>query len=116
MKRAMQRLFWPSGVCVVVALSAVGCASKASPVDCSVNVPASCPDPSLSYASRIGGILTTTCVPCHSADGVERTVPLTSYSEVSKRLTSVAGQLETCVMPPASAAPLSASDRQAVID
>ena len=81
-----------------------------------MNVPASCPDASLSYASGIGDTLKTTCSPCHAAGGVERTVPLTSYTEVSKRLTSVAGQIETCTMPPAGSPPLSASDRQAILD
>jgi hypothetical protein len=102
---------------LITALAALSCASNPSdPNECSVNLPTSCPDASLSYASGVGDTLETTCAPCHAADGVESAVPLTSYSEVSKRLTSVAGQLETCTMPPLGSAPISASDRQAILD
>lgn len=103
-------------LCLIDIVSIVGCASKAAPNECSVNVPESCPDPSLSYAASIGDILSSNCQPCHAAGGVERAVPLTDYSDVSKRLTSIAGQLETCTMPPAGSPPISASDRQTVLD
>lgn len=112
MPRAVSSL----GHCLIVAIGVAGCASKASPHECSVNVAMSCPDPSLSYASGVGDTLETTCFPCHAPGGVESTVPLTSYSEVSTRLTSVAGQLETCTMPPAGSPSISTRDRQAILD
>jgi hypothetical protein len=102
---------------LIAGLGAAGCASQAGgPDDCSVNVPTSCPVASLSYSSGVGDTLKTSCSPCHADFGVEGTVLLTSYKEVSKRLTSVAGQLETCTMPPAGSPPISPSDRQAILD
>jgi uncharacterized membrane protein len=112
---------------LIAALAAAGCASQAlasgapgseegGPDDCSVNVAASCPVASLSYSSGVGDTLKASCLPCHAAGGVESTVLLTSYKEVSKRLTKVAGQLETCTMPPAGSPPISPSDRQAILD
>jgi cytochrome c5 len=104
-------------ISLIAALGAFSCGSKASsPNECSVNVPTSCPDASLSYAAGVGDTFETTCSQCHAPGGVESTVPLTNYNEVSKRLTSVAGQLETCTMPPAGSPPISASDRQAILD
>lgn len=101
---------------VIAALSAANCASKASPDECSVNVPASCPDPSLSYASGVGDTFTTTCSMCHAPGEVESAVPLTNYDEVKENLTSVAGQVETCAMPPAGSPTISAHDRQAILN
>ena len=112
----MPSAFASTSLCLIVVVSVVGCASKAGSDECSVNVPTSCPDPTLTYASEVGATLKATCSPCHAPGGVESTVPLTDYSQVSKRLTSVAGQLQTCTMPPAGAMALAASDRQAILD
>ena len=101
---------------LIVVVGVVSCASPASHDECAVNVPASCPDPSLTYESGVGTTFKSSCSPCHAPGGVESTVPLTDYGQVSKRLTSVAGQLETCAMPPTGSAPLAASARQAIID
>jgi hypothetical protein len=111
----MRRVFWTS-LCLSAMACVAGCASHAGNDECLLNLPKSCPDQTLTYASGVAPILDTSCSPCHAPGGVESTVPLTNYTQVSNRLTSIAGQLQTCSMPPAGAAPLAASDRQTIID
>jgi len=101
---------------LVIVGAVVSCTAQPTADTCAVDVPTGCPDPTLTYESGLGAKLQTGCSPCHAPGGVESTVPLMDYGQVSKRLTSIAGQLQTCTMPPAGAAPLSPSDRQAIID
>jgi len=100
----------------VVMTSGPACSSPPAANECSLQNRTSCPDPSLSYDAGIGATLSSNCSPCHAEGGVEASVRLTDYGNVSTRLTSIAGQLASCSMPPAGSPQLTTAERQMLFD
>ena len=89
-----------------------GVAPDQSVLDCPNDLPASCPSPQPSYASRINPLIADRCVPCHSPGGLASDKPLGDYADVFKRRGTVLNEVYTCLMPPADAGQLSDAERQ----
>lgn len=95
-----------------------GCGSSGqTPVpdgSCPMDLPASCPTPAPSYATQVGPIIQTYCVPCHSPSGIEPTLPFSTYADItaaSDRPMRMLLQLHACQMPPPYATQLPEADR-----
>ena len=95
---------------------ASACAEPAAQEACPIPAQMSCPPGALTFETGIAEILHTRCFPCHAADGIERARSLTDYAHVSGERMSIASQLVTCSMPPAGEPPLSANERQQILD
>jgi hypothetical protein len=80
---------------------------------CSVALQSGCP-PTLSYSTDIAPLVKRSCLPCHAPDGSASDHNLSTYAGLRRSGTSVLGQVNGCLMPPADAGPdaaLTATDR-----
>jgi hypothetical protein len=97
-------------------LAEADAATDARAEACPNDLPTRCPRPTPSYATEIGPVIDTHCVPCHAPGGVSADRPLTTYSEVYTRRASVLTQVYSCAMPPADGGvPLAPTERAALL-
>jgi uncharacterized membrane protein len=68
-----------------------------------------------SFASEIGPLISSRCAVCHTPGGQSADRLLTSYAQIFALRSSVLNQVYACKMPKAGAAPLSASERAALL-
>jgi uncharacterized membrane protein len=84
-------------------------------VSCPNDLPSACPSPAPSYSQTIAPLISNRCFPCHAPGGQEAVTPLTTYSEVFARRTSVLTQVYHCQMPLAGSPQITASERAALL-
>jgi hypothetical protein len=100
-------------------LAVLGCHSEpeaASHASCPP-APSACTE-APSYKQTVASIFETSCVPCHSPNGVEADRPLGTYHDVFAVEPTAFHQVANCLMPPADAgsvASLSETDRETLL-
>lgn len=98
----------------ILALLVCGCSGSDGGA-CPSDLPAACPTPVPSYQADIAPLIAVRCGPCHAAGGQAVDRPLMSYAAVYGSRSLVLNQVYGCVMPPAGAAGLQASERAALL-
>ena len=89
---------------------------QAAPEACPATARMSCPPAALTFDSGIATLIQARCLPCHDVGGVAVTPLLTDYTQVFNARRGIGPQLLTCAMPPSGAPPLSAAERQQILD
>jgi hypothetical protein len=79
------------------------------------NAPTSCSKPIPSYGAVIEPILQQNCVPCHGPTGSAGYSEAT-YELVEKQKEPILSFVSNCMMPPSSYPPLTAEQRDALLD
>ena len=95
-----------------------GLACGPGPRNCPNDGAPTCPTVVPDFETEVLPIFRAACVGCHGPGGVEASLPLTSYADItSPRVKTTAfSQVLGCVMPPANAPrPLSESERQVLL-
>jgi len=103
---------------VVLLALLVGCsrtADSTSGAGACTRADPTCPAIVPSYANEIAPIFTAACVPCHYAGNPYAQSNLVDYANVHRVYGSALGQVESCLMPPASVQQLSEAERTAVL-
>jgi hypothetical protein len=79
------------------------------------NAPTSCSKPIPSYSAVIEPILQQNCIPCHGPMGSAGYSEAT-YELVDKQVEPILSFVSGCMMPPSSYPPLTAEQRDALLD
>jgi len=69
----------------------------------------------LSYKTDVAAIFATRCGDCHGPDGIESTLPLSTYAQIFEQRRTVLSQVFTCLMPLPCATDLTANERAQVL-
>jgi len=108
----------------LASLASLGCASSGTAAGteggggaggCPNDLPESCPSPEPSFAADVAPVLQERCAPCHSPGGLAAERPLTSYASVHALRSPVLNQVYGCNMPPSTAEPLAAGERDVLL-
>jgi hypothetical protein len=95
--------------CAGMLIAALAGCKKTDAVMCDPPVNPTCPGVSPSFASDVyPNVFVPFCVSCHSATGVEPSMPLTSYQQIYGPMGAEAQRIftqvfEDCLMPPSNA-------------
>jgi hypothetical protein len=94
-----------------------GGAGGVSTGDCPSDLPksADCSSLTPSYASDVSPLISEHCLPCHFAGNTLSSVVLTDQPSVFKNRSVELTQVYRCNMPPSGATPLSAAERQLLL-
>jgi uncharacterized membrane protein len=105
-----QAIFIAAGLCLWL----LGACSSPAPASCPNDYPMSCPDAAPSFAGQVGALIQTHCAVCH---GPGQQVPtLQTYGEIKAAAPRMFTQIHACLMPPATRAPLTSDERQAILE
>jgi len=100
--------------CFVAALAGFGFACSSSP-ECPNDLPASCPSGAPGYAMTVEPVIAERCLECHG-NGQLTGHDLSSWQLVHQQSSAVLDQVYGCVMPPADAGQLTATERKELLD
>jgi hypothetical protein len=105
---------------ILVFAAAAGCggAGDSVPADAGAScpsAPSACSKPAPSYSKVIVPILEQSCIPCHGPKGIAGHSEAT-YAEVYAQEEPILSVVAGCTMPPSTYPPLSAEQREALLD
>jgi hypothetical protein len=83
--------------------------------DCPNDAPSGCPSAVPSYASTVAPVIEGYCQPCHRSGGMAFDRPFDTYARVYKVRGTILQRVSNCIMPPACAPQLGASQRRALL-
>ena len=103
-------------MCAALAAAAVACGSNDAPANCPRgDFPPSCPIPSPTFVANAEPIFQARCQPCHAPGGPKADVPLTTWTQIERRLSTVVSLVNSCMMPPPGALALTSDERQTLL-
>ena len=109
-----------TAVALAVAVSLfLGCYGGGSPApdasSCTTELPA-CPASPPSYKTTVSPILNQACVTCHYTGTTIAKNDFSTYDKVHQDLGAALNQVYACAMPPATSTPLTADQRQTLLE
>jgi hypothetical protein len=82
---------------------------------CPNDLPPGCPGTPPSYSTEVAPIIATRCTSCHGPGGVSANHDFTTYDGVLAERTTILSQVYGCLMPPAGATGVAASERTTLL-